>query len=138
MKVSKEELDDAGEYLPDPLFDNGVVEIEGKFGTMFIDYEKAEPIFRCDLCNFKGGEYDEAVSHVKRDHGLRKRLEVLSDRLGFDDESRIERFKRVREQVPEDQRMDLLITEDTTWAKSETDPAEPVYGNSALDAMAPK
>lgn len=80
-------------------FEQGHEEMErigGRWGGMYIDYEKYDVgKWKCVICGFSSPVEKKTHDHISQDHDVREKMEHLAEELGFDDDSRIDRFRKV-------------------------------------------
>lgn len=77
--------------------------VTGEWGSMYIRYSEWNVDgYQCDICGYKSSYIGAMQQHIDDDHALREKLEHLSESLGYDDESRIDRFRKVEETINRD------------------------------------
>lgn len=90
--------------------DDSVERLSGRWGSMYIQARTVEPsCYACKVCGAHFRRDGMARAHAVGEHGTREKLLALSDELGCDAESRIDRFERVMNELSMAERAELLV-----------------------------
>lgn len=84
--------------------------------------------YGCAVCGERDGYRENIREHI-RGHDAREKMEEVAEAMGFDDDSRIDRFKKVQ-QMSQSQKIDELIT----VHKQKPPVSEEPKGEPGLDA----
>ena len=80
-------------------FEEGHEEIKrvgGRWGGMYIDYENFDVgKWECVICGYSSPVEQKTHEHISEDHDVREKMENLAEEMGFNDDSRIDRFRKV-------------------------------------------
>lgn len=57
--------------------------------------------YGCSICGTRDGYRENIRTHISEEHSTKEKMEALADEFGYDDDSRIERFKRVMKTMGE-------------------------------------
>lgn len=91
---------------------DNVERVSGRWGAMYIDYQQWEVrSYECLICGYRSVAQEKTHNHIGQEHETREKLEQLAEEMGFDDDSRIDRFRKV---------MDTLDNE--SWARNLMEP----------------
>jgi len=75
---------------------NKTESVRGKWGEMVIDYKLYKiNSYHCKICGESDKHADVLHRHISEQHTTREKMEQLAEEYGYDDDSRIDRFRRV-------------------------------------------
>lgn len=86
--------------------------------------------YGCAICGERDGYRENIHTHINEEHETKEKLEALVDEFGYDDDSRIDRFKRVMRTMGERDWANEL----TTLHKRKPPVSEEPEGEPGLDA----
>lgn len=107
-------------------------EIHSQLGVrLAIEYRNFDiKSYGCGICGTRDGYRENIRDHISEEHSTKEKMEALADEFGYDDDSRIERFKRVMKTMGErDWGAEL-----TTIHKQKPPVSEEPEGEPGLDA----
>lgn len=87
--------------------------------------------YGCAICDKRDGNRWNIHTHINEEHNTQEKMEQLAEELGYDDDSRIDRFKRVLETME-----DRDWANDLTTVHNQKPPTdESSVSESGLDAL---
>lgn len=86
--------------------------------------------YGCAICGTRDGYRENIEQHISEEHSTQKKMEALADEFGYEDNSRIDRFKRVMKTMGERD----WAAELTTVHKQKPPVSEEPEGEPGLDA----
>lgn len=86
--------------------------------------------YGCSICGTRDGYRENIRTHISEEHSTQEKMEALADEFGYDDDSHIDRFKRVMRTMGERDWTNEL----TTLHKRSPPVSEESEGEMGIDA----